>query len=443
VFSLDGTIYRQVNESYHAHYARLIHSGLYMRLVKSGMLIEHAEVDAGLAQTPEAYVIIRPELVRFVSYPYEWCFGQLQAAALTTLAVQRMAMDYGMSLKDGSAYNIQFLRGNPCLIDTLSFETYREGEPWTPYRQFCQHFLVPLALMVYADVRLGQLSRVHLDGIPLDLGSRLLPLASYLNLGILLHLHLHAGGQKRLARAAPSSRQRTMTRHALLGLLDSLEATVRQLHWKPHATAWGDYTPEASYGAGGVEHKAALIAEFLDQTAPQTVWDLGANAGQFSRLASRLGAFTLAFDCDAEAVEINYRQCVQDRETNLLPLVMDLTNPSPAIGWENCEREAWLERGPADVVMALALVHHLAISNNVPLEGLARLFARLGRWLIVEFVPKGDLRTQELLARRDDMFANYTREGFESAFKAQFWIRRAEVMQGSARVLFLMERHDR
>lgn len=177
VFWRDGVIYRQVNAIYKEDYDHLMSSGLYKALVDAGLLIPHEEVGAEPAVSDGAYKIIRPELVTFVSYPYEWSFSQLKDAALTTLRVQHESMDFGMTLKDCSAYNVQFKDGKPVFIDTLSFERYREGTPWAPYRQFCQHFLAPLALMSHRDVRLSQLLRIHVDGVPLDLASSLLPLS--------------------------------------------------------------------------------------------------------------------------------------------------------------------------------------------------------------------------------------------------------------------------
>jgi hypothetical protein len=171
-------------------------SGLYAKLVKAGLLISHTESGDGLAYQPAdtalAFRTLRPERVDFISYPYEWSFGELKDAALATLSIQKRALKLGMSLKDASAYNIQFHGGKPTLIDTLSFEIYKEGEPWVAYRQFCQHFLAPLALMAYRDIRLSQLMRIYIDGVPLDLASALLPIRTRWNLGLATHIHLHA-----------------------------------------------------------------------------------------------------------------------------------------------------------------------------------------------------------------------------------------------------------
>ena len=203
MFQREGVWYRQVNPSYQADYDRLMASGLYQELVAGGLLIPHQEVALELASTDGAYKVLQPEALQFISNPYEWSFGQLKAAALATLAAQKIAFEHGMTLKDASAYNIQFVDDRAVLIDTLSFEQYREGSVWTAYRQFCQHFLAPLALMAYTDIRLSQLLRVYIDGVPLDLAAKLLPLGSRLRLSLLMHIHLHARSQEKHAGQPP------------------------------------------------------------------------------------------------------------------------------------------------------------------------------------------------------------------------------------------------
>jgi ribosomal protein L11 methylase PrmA len=444
LFSRAGSLYRQINQSYRVDYEHLMESGLYQDLVSSGRLVPHQIADVP-AEIPElAYRIIQPERIPFISYPYEWSFSQLKDAALSTLAVQKMAFEKGMSLKDASAYNIQFFQGYPILIDTLSFEMVREGEPWTAYRQFCQHFLAPLALMAYVDVRLSQLLRTYIDGIPLDLTSKLLPRRTKLNLSLATHIHLHAATQQRYSDKTVNRAdvQRRMSRIALLGLIDNLESAVRHLSWQPAGTEWAGYYTDTNYTPTALEHKKKVVSTFLDQIRPGRLWDLGANTGLFSRLASERGIDTIAFDIDPAAVELNYRTCLEAQEKNILPLVMDFTNPSPGIGWHNRERDSLMNRAPAEAAMALALVHHLAISNNVPLPHLACFFRDITHWLIIEFVPKTDSQVQRLLATRQDIFPDYHLAGFEEAFGEFFHIRDSVDVQDSQRRIYLMERTD-
>jgi hypothetical protein len=440
LFSCGGVLYRQVNSKYEQEYARLMDSGLYGKLVKAGLLIPHVEVDQDPAASDSVHKIIQPERVPFISYPYEWSFGQLKDAALATLSIQRRALKAGMSLKDASAYNIQFVHGKPTLIDTLSFEIYKEGQPWVAYRQFCQHFLAPLALMALKDVRLNQFLRVYIDGVPLDLASQLLPSRTRFNFGLLTNIHLHAGAQKRYSSAEVKLRTGTMSKQAMTGLIDSLDSAIRKLDWKPGGTEWGNYYDITNYSDAAFEHKKQLIREWSARMKPALVWDLGANNGVFSRVAGEAGAYVVSSDIDPTAVEQNYRQVKSAKEENLLPLLLDLTNPSPSIGWANEERDSFGGRGPADMVLALALIHHLAISNNVPLPQVADFFAKTGKWLVIEFVPKSDSQVQKLLVSREDIFPTYTREGFEEAFKQRFKICEAVNVREAERVLYLMER---
>jgi len=442
LFSQSGILYRQINRAYEQEYARLMDSGLYEKLVKASLLIPHVEVDQAHAASDAAFKIIQPEKVPFISYPYEWSFGQLKSAALATLSIQKRALKAELSLKDASAYNIQFVRGKATLIDTLSFELYNEGQPWVAYRQFCQHFLAPLALMALRDVRLNQLSRVYIDGVPLDLASKLLPSKTRLNFGLLTHIHLHASAQKRYAYAGAEvkSRAAMMSKQAMTGLLDSLHSTVRKLEWKPGGTEWGNYYDITNYSDTAFEHKKQLVREWSGKIKPGLVWDLGANNGVFSRVAGEGGAYVVSSDIDPTAVEQNYRQVKEEKAENILPLLIDLTNPSPSIGWANEERDSFGARGPADMVLALALIHHLAISNNVPLSQVADFLARIGKQLVIEFVPKSDSQVQKLLVSREDIFPAYTREGLEAAFKQRFRICEAANVRESERVLYWMER---
>lgn len=444
LFNRGGKLYRQVNQAYSQDYDLLFSSGLYEKLVKNKLLIPHKEVDVEPADKPLAYKIIEPEVVAFISYPYEWSFSQLKDAALATLRMQKVALNANMSLKDASAYNIQFHQGKPVLIDTLSFEKYKEGEPWVAYRQFCQHFLAPLALMAKTDVRLSQLLRVYIDGVPLDLASRLLPPHTNLNFGLLAHIHVHARAQSRYADQAvkPSQQNRSMSKQSLLGLVESLEGTVKKLEWKPEGTEWGNYYEITNYSDAAFEHKKSLISEWTNRVKPGLVWDLGANTGVFSRLAAEQGSYSIAFDIDPAAVEQNYRQSKSAKQKNILPLVLDLTNPSPALGWHNRERESLARRAPADMVFALAVIHHLAISNNVPLLKVADFFHDMGKWLVIEFVPKSDSQVIKLLKSRVDIFDRYTREDFEQVFQEYFIIHEAVKICESERYLYLMQRRE-
>lgn len=445
VFSRDGVVYRQVNADFGEPYRRLMKSGLYEELVRDRLIVAHEEVTLRLPDTPPALAVLKPEQVPFISYPYEWCFSQLKAAALLTLDLQRRALVRGMILRDASAYNVQFLGSQPIFIDTLSFGEWVEGQPWFAYRQFCQHFLAPLALMAQAHHSLGDLARVHIDGVPLDLATSLLPLSSRFKPGLLMHLHLHSRSARKTPNTtSPAPQVRgTMGRTAMLGLIDGLERTVRGIVWRPAATIWSTYAAHLNYSDAAQQRKRRIVGEMIGIVAAssplQMIWDLGANTGDYSRLAAATGAHVVSFDGDHTVVEQHFEQS-RAGGPSILPLIQDLANPSPGAGWSNSERRSLLERGPADLALALALVHHLSIGCNVPLESVAAFFERICRHVIIEFVPKEDSQVQRMLALRDDVFTGYTQSAFERAFGDRFRLVRSTAIEGTVRTLYLMER---
>jgi SAM-dependent methyltransferase len=443
VFTVGGTIFRQVNDAHRGAYEHMESTGLLEELFRDGLLIPHEEVDVGLAAAPGAYKVLRPDVVPFISYPYEWCFSGLRDAALHTLEVQRVAMSHGMSLRDASAYNIQFVRGRPILIDTLSFEQHVPGRPWVAYRQFCEHFVAPLALMAMRDVRIGRTLQTFLDGVPLDLASSLLPLRSRRVPGLQLHVHLHARSQLKHASKrsqAPGPTQRRFSERSFEGLLSSLESTITRLSSPSGPSAWKNYYSEADhYADEAAAAKETIVRGWLSERRARTVWDLGANTGRFASIAARLGAEVVAFDADPLAVESAYR-ARRELDAAPLPLVMDLTNPSASVGLAHAERMSLAERGPADLTLALALVHHLAIGANVPLGRFASLLADLGASSIVEWVPKDDPKVEAMLASREDVFESYSESVFVSELERRFAIVGREPIPEMGRVLYLVER---
>ncbi len=440
LFDEDGILLRQVNKCYQKDYDFLMNSSLYDKLTSEGLLITHKEHDSHKGFKPDCYKIIEPDLINFISYPYEWSFSQLKDAAITTLMIQKTALQHGMILKDSSAYNIQFQNGRPIFIDTLSFEIYHDGQPWGAYRQFCQHFLAPLALMSHTDIRLNQMMKIYLDGIPLDLASKLLPFKTKIRISLLMHLHLHTGAQKKYRNKGSASKNTKISRSNLFALIQSLLSAVRRLRLKGQNTEWGDYYSFTNYADQSFTHKKEIITGFIKAINPETIWDLGANTGEFTQIGSQYGIQCVAFDIDPLAVDSHYTYIRNQQIENILPLVMDLTNPSPSIGWNNKERMGFLQRPLPDTVLALALIHHLAISNNLPLNKIASFLSELSDNLIIEFVPKTDSQVQKLLESRKDIFINYNEETFVRDFELYFKIRAKETIAESNRVIYWMTR---
>lgn len=441
VFIEDGTLYRQVNDSYRESYDLLMGSGLYETLARTNLMVPHEEI-SGISHSNDAYKILKPYVVPFISYPYEWCYSQLKDAALLTLDIQKKALAYDLSLKDASAFNVQFVEGKPIFIDTTSFEPYQEGEPWVAYRQFCMHFLAPLALMSFRDAHLNEWFRVSVDGVPLDLAVALLPIKSLFNLQLFMHIFLHAKSQKRYADKTVEARKTAnkLNKFKMLALVDSLESAVKHLKWDPKGTEWADYYQATNYSDKGLAQKTTIVLEYITLTGTKTVWDLGSNDGTFSRIASSRGIFTVAFDIDPACVEKNYLTVKSAGEKFLLPLMQDVTNPSPGLGWANSERATLTSRGPCGTALALALIHHLAIAKNVPIPLIADYFARFCNWLIIEFVPKEDSQVQRLLSTRQDIFCKYNLEFFEADFSLHFDIIKKSPIINSCRVLYLMKK---
>ncbi|MGQ0535697.1 MAG: SAM-dependent methyltransferase, partial [Methanobacteriota archaeon] len=430
----DGRILRRITPAGRDDYRLLMGSGLYDALVADRLLVPHRDLGEDL----RGDLLLSPEELPFVSYPSEWCFSALRDAALLTLRVQRLAVERGMTLRDASAYNVQFRGCRPVFIDTSSFARREPGAPWAAYRQFCMHFLAPLAIMAHVDPRLGSLFRGHLDGVPLDLASRILPLGARLRPSLLVHLLLH--GKMAAGGGAARSRKQTVPTSGLLGLLDDLSSAVRRLRPAPLVTPWRDYDETRPYAADAAAEKARIVGDLLDRAAPRTVWDFGCNAGTFARIAAARGIPTVGFDADVGAVEAAYRAGAAEADERFLPLVMDLANPTGPFGWAGRERMSLVARGPADLGLFLALVHHLVLANNLSIDQVVDFAAEAAHRVVVEFVPPDDPQALRLSGRPGIERPPYDRAAFESAFGRRFRIEAAEPIAGSGRVLYLYGR---
>lgn len=435
VFLKDSRIYRKINASYIPVFNHMQSTGIFSRLFDSGLLCPHS-----IIETSEDSITIQPRKIPFISYPYEWCFSQLKDAAKCTLELQKLALENEMSLKDASAYNIQFTGGKPVLIDSLSFERFSPGQPWIAYHQFCRHFLAPLALMSYTDVNLHKLLMSYIDGIPLDLAVNILPFRAFLRPSIFLHLFLHSRFSLRYTGKIKPQSPKSFSRNSALGLLDSLQSAINGYRLRHVKSMWNGYYGSGTHSEEYLILKEKIVSDLLTFVKPDTVWDLGANTGRFARVSAAHGFNTIAFDSDPLCVESLYRDLGSKMKSGVLPLVCDLTNPSPSLGFNNEERDSLTERGPADLVMALAIIHHIAIGNNVPFNMISSYLARLGKWLILEFVPKDDPQVKEMLAVRRDIFTEYTRECLLKKFSADFMIHKEIDVGSSGRAMFLMEK---
>lgn len=443
IFLQNGTVYRQVNKIYSSHFDHFISSGCYQSLADKKLLIPHQQLNENLTGDTDWYATLKPEPLPFLSWPFEWCFDMLKDAALLTLNVMKEALRFGMILKDASAYNIQWYKGQLIFIDTLSFEKYNEEEPWIAYRQFCEHFLSPLLLMHYGKQPMHQLMLAWPDGIPLPLTREMLPRRSRYSLPVYLHIHLNARVGFRPATAP--KKQVRFSKHKLTNIVSSLDSLIKKLRLPAQKSTWSDYYPEAATRDNYLEEKKKIIRGWISSMPDiKTAADLGANDGVFSNLTAEKNIYTIAGDFDPYCINNLYREVIQSGQTNIQPLIIDLANPSPAIGVNNQERSALTDRLQTELTMALALIHHLAIGKNIPFEMIAEFFNKVcSKKLIIEFVPKEDEKVKLMLSYKKDIYSNYSTTNFEKAFTRYFQIIQQMPVGQSGRTLYLMNKHER
>jgi ribosomal protein L11 methylase PrmA len=438
VFKQNDTYYRLIRPSYFSHYDLLMKSGLYKNLADAGRLLQHQEMDTATFQPNVDCKIILPEQIPFISYPYEWSFDMWRDAAMVTLKIASQALGFGMILKDATPFNIQFYKGRPVFIDTLSFEKYEEGTSWVAYHQFCECFLGPLLLMHYGHRDLGKLFLIYPDGIPLDVVKSLLPLKSSFN----IHVYLHIWLQAKMANKAngEGGTKKEFSKQKLITLLHGLISFVSGLSQKKMKSVWDDYYTDTILGNQYLEAKKIIVENFLNGIDIKSAIDLGANDGYFSLLLKDKVENIIATDFDSNCINELYRKIRKEKIKNIVPLVSTLNIPTPSIGWNNKERSSLIERLKVDLVLALALVHHLAIAVNIPLGFIAKWLSEMSTYLVIEFVPKSDEKVKQLLATREDIFDGYDLESFKQIFSEYFEVIINEKVGNTNRVLFLMKK---
>ena len=368
----------------------------------------------------------------------------MKDAALATLSICKASLKKGMILKDASHTNIQFVDGKAKLIDTISFETYEQGESWIAYRQFCECFLNPLLL---AELSLPELKfEVHKlllsypDGIPAQLTAKLLPFKTKLNPVVYLHVHLHAKlSGKKTSKETKATRKVSVKN--IEQIIQSLYDCIKGLSVPETTTTWNNYYEETILSANYLSEKKRLVSSLLEKINYNSVIDFGANEGEFSLICKK-ESLIVATDFDSSCINSLYTTLTKQKQKNILPLVVDLTYPSPAMGWMNTERPAFFNRKKFDVGFALALIHHLAIGKNLSFEQLAVFFGDTCTQLLIEFVPKEDPKVKEMLTWRKDIFEKYTQENFQTVFEKQFELKTKIPVPGSVRVLYHFQKQQ-
>ena len=439
VFEVNDKVYRQINKAYLPHYRRLMDSGLYGLLMKHEKLVAHTELSSPITEDANAALTLQPTKIPFISYPYEWSFDQLRDAALLTLDIMRVSLEYGLILKDATPYNVQFLKGKPIFIDTASFEIYNPAQPWVAYRQFCECFLFPLYLEHYRGEGFIKQLAIYFQGIPADYTAGLLPWKAKWNLGVRLHVMLQRNVQAQNKRT--NQHVLEFSKQKMLNLVNHLSGILTGLKSGYHqTTTWNNYYEETILGNDYLLNKKAAFLNLLDKIKFRTVTDLGANDGYFAKLAAVKAEYVIAADSDGSCINRLYRESKDGSLGNLYPLIVDLTNPTAAIGFNNRERKSFSDRAKSDLVLALALIHHLCIAHNIPLDLLAGYLASFSQELIIEFVPKDDEKVKQLLSSREDIFVNYNQQEFENVFSSRFTINEKIQISGTSRILYWMTR---
>lgn len=434
VFEKDGVLLRRVAPAFAPAYQSARDAGLLTSLQHDGLLIPHEEQHGA---GPEE-LLLRPERIPFISYPYEWVPAQLRDAALLTLDLADRALRTGHLLRDASAFNVQFRDGRPIFIDTLSFAPRVPGQPWLAYGQFCRHFLAPLVLATLVDSEQARLTASFPDGIPLPVAQRTLGRRGWLRLGVLVHLHLQAWADGRAQGAALGSTHSISDRQ-LAQTIDGLRSTIEGLPFTTRKTTWLNYEGGSHYSDEDRTTKAAFVAAAVERIGPASLWDLGANTGDLARQHAPAGGYALALDADLGSSEVSYASSKAAGKP-VTTLWMNLLAPSSASGWANEERASLLERGPADLIMALALIHHLAISGRIPFDRIVQWLSQAGKHAVVELPGPEDPMVRQIAQQQRYDLVTYSQAAFEQCLAPTFEIIEKRGLKGIDRTLYLLRR---
>jgi ribosomal protein L11 methylase PrmA len=443
VFSSGDRIFRAVDDEAYSNFLRFKSSGACEDMITRGWIVATEHDDTPHDEHAGRRLFEHPKLA-FVSYPYEWPFALLKRAALLHLDIHLRALDFGFTLSDATAYNVQFVGIKPIFIDTTSFVPYREGDYWTGHRQFVEQFVNPLLLRALFGVSANSWYRGALEGLPTgDVAHLIGPVRRWFTPNVLINITLPDLLQRRARRKSdlePFS-SRPLPKTALRFMLRRLREWISQLEPKSAAPSpWQDYDADNSYPPGDEERKRAFVAQFARTTRPSRACDVGCNTGYYSEVLLQSGARSvIGFDSDTSALELAVSRAVV-AQLNFLPLFSDAANPSPAQGWAELERSGLRSRINADAMVALAIVHHLAIARNIPLSSAVEWLMSLAPRGVIEFIPKSDLMVQRMLRLRTDIFTDYSRAQFEAAIARNGRIARALELSPGGRTLYEYER---
>lgn len=435
----DGKYLRLIHNCYKEEYNHLMNSGLFDELIKKNLLIPHEEITLNEVNK-EVYKVILPKQIGFQSYPFEWSYLQWRKAILAFLKFNLISLKYGMVLKDATPYNFYFEGGNAVMFDTSSFIFFKEKDKWIAYKQFCQEFLSPLALMYYKGPIWGKLFMSHLRGLPLQFVSNQLPAKSWFNLTVLLHLHLHSKYLFKVSQGK-SKVNKGFSFSKISLLFSMIESSIlsweKPFYFKGH---WENYYEEDIESEEYLNLKEQVIKKWLQWINPDSVLDLGSNTGKFSIIASSLANKVISLESDESCVDEIVKQIDLKKITNVYPFIADLAEPSPSLGLMNMEIASLFHRAKSEVVMSLALIHHLYFLKDMSFAQITNLFSKFcSKYLIVEFIPNEDRKVKGLIETKPKRASGYNFESFISNVSEQFQLMEEITLLPSSRVLMLFK----
>ena len=443
VFIEGGKVKRIINPIYFKQYFALKNSGFFDKLFKNKLLITHKELSS-----TDKEIIIHPEQISFITYPYEWSFNQYKEAALLTLKLQKYSLEHGFSLKDASSFNITFYKGQAIFIDTLSFDFYIENSPWRAYKQFVNHFFGPLLLAHYHGAQSLNMMSNFIDGIPTKMIASMLPFKTKLNPFLYSNVHLLSRFvEKHNEDYEGETKESSLSLKGQLNIIESLYNYIKKLTLKEQSE-WKNYYNKTNYTDKTFKLKSNIINSWITKLKVKTLIDVGGNDGTIVRLINSDINHALVCDIDNNAVDFNYKKIKINKESHILPFVLDVLNPSPSIGFNNTERFSFLKRiqqFAPDTTLVLALIHHMSLSGNVTFEMSAKFFASFSKHLIIEFPKRGDSWVERLLATKGEFkehFSFYNLENFENAYTLFFDIIEKQIIKDSKRVMYLLKVKD-
>ncbi len=445
MYKENGLYYRWINPVFFKEYHQAKSEGIYQKLFDKGWLIPHKEVSA-----TKDKIIIRPEQLNFITYPYEWSFTQYKHAAQLTLRIQMFLLENNFSLKDASAFNISFHRGKAIFIDTLSIEQYRENTPWRALKQFNEHFFGPLLLAQKHGGHFLKTLQHSINGIDLNDVKRQLNFFSRFNPIIYSHIHLLSKFQNKNEKEEENDRNKEiiLSKTSQIKMLKALEQHIDSMS-SVQNTEWSSYYNEINYQETSFQTKKELIKEWCNSINALKVIDLGGNDGTFAKELIEQVDHIIVSDIDQPAIDQCYINMLHTKEQKIIPLVCDLMQPAPAIGFSNSERDSFTSRVvnfKPDLCMALALIHHITLTGNVPFEMSASYFAKLSKYLLIEFPDRNDSWVTYILDSKREarhLFDGYNSSAFAEAYQKEFKLIKSKKIIGTERTLFLFERYER